>query len=102
MNKEKIKKLEQKGWKVGTAAELLGLSPEEREFIEFKLALCKFLKEKRKASRLTQNQLAKITHSSQSRVAKMEKGEDSVSLDLIVRSLFELGTTKEELAKVIV
>ena len=101
MNKEKIKKLERKGWKVGTVAEFLELTPEENEYIELKLALCKYLQERRKAKNLTQTQLAKIAHSSQSRVAKMEKGEPSVSIDLVIRSLFALGISKKELAKVV-
>ena len=39
MNKAKQKKLEKKGWKVGTAEEFLGLSPAESRCIELKLAL---------------------------------------------------------------
>lgn len=41
--------MERRGWKVGTAAEFLGLSPEESCFIELKLALSHWLRERRKA-----------------------------------------------------
>ena len=99
MNKSKKEALEQKGWKVGSAAEFLGLTPEENAYIELKLSLSQFLQEKRKTRRITQNQMATLIQSSQSRVAKMEKGEESVSIDLILRSLLALGTEINEIGK---
>jgi transcriptional regulator with XRE-family HTH domain len=102
MNKSKKTALEQKGWKVGSATEFLGLTSEEESYIELKLALSQFLQEKRKTRRLTQTQMAALIQSSQSRVAKMEKGEESVSIDLILRSLIALGTEIKEIGKNIV
>lgn len=99
MNKSKKDALEQKGWKISSAGEFLGLTPEEEAYIELKLSLSQFLQEKRKTRRLTQNQMANLIQSSQSRVAKMEKGEESVSIDLILRSLLALGTEIKEIGK---
>ena len=101
MDKRKKKKLESKGYKVGTVEQFLDLSAEESEYIELKLALSEALAKRRKSSKLTQVQLAKILKSSQSRVAKMEKGDPSVSLDLLVKSLLALGAKKENIAKAI-
>ena len=101
MNRAKRKQLERKGWKVGTAEEFLGLSPEESRFIELKLALSRWLRERREARRLTQIELAHRLRSSQSRIAKMEAGDPSVSIDLLIRSLFSLGATRRDLARVI-
>jgi len=101
MDKRKKKQLESKGYKVGTVEQFLGLSAEESEYIELKLALSEALAKKRKSSKLTQVQLAKILKSSQSRVAKMEKGDPSVSLDLLVKSLLAMGAKKENIAKAI-
>lgn len=101
MNSSKRKKLESKGWKVGTAEEFLDLSPEEALFIEVKLRLARALKTLRHHRDLTQEQVAGIIHSSQSRVAKIEAGDPSVSLDLLVRSHFALGGTPKDLARVI-
>ena len=101
MDKRKKKKLESKGYKVGTVDQFLGLSAEESEYIELKLALSEALAKRRKSSKLTQVQLAKILKSSQSRVAKMEKGDPSVSLDLLVKSLLAMGAKKENIAKAI-
>ncbi len=101
MNSARKKQLKTKGWKVGTVAEFLQLSPEESAYIEMKLALSKNLQERRKGKSLTQEQLARLLKSSQSRVAKMEAGDPSVSLDLLVRSLLVLGETRKSLAKVL-
>lgn len=101
MKKAKRNRLESKGWKIGSAKEFLGLSPEEAEYIELKLALGESLREQRKRRRLTQAQLARLVESSQSRVAKMEAGDPSVSLDLLVKSLLTLGVSKRDLAKML-
>jgi len=97
MNSTKRKRLEAKGWKVGDAQEFLNLSPEEAAYIEIKLALSKNLQDYRKAKRLTQTEFAKRIKTSQSRVAKMESGDPSVSIDLLIRSLFALGASKKRL-----
>ena len=101
MNKAKRKQLAQRGWKVGGAAEFLGLSAEESCFIELKLAFSRRLRERREALKLTQSDLAQRLQSSQSRIAKMEAGDPSVSLDLLIRSLFALGATRRDLARAI-
>jgi DNA-binding XRE family transcriptional regulator len=99
MKKEKVKKLEKKGWKVGTAADFLNLSPEEEEYIEMKLALSNYFQALRRKKHLTQTQVAEMIKSSQSRVAKIESADDSVSIDLLVKSIFALGSTKREIGK---
>ena len=101
MKRAKKKRLEAKGWEVGTVTEFLHLSPEESAYIEMKLALSKNLQERRKDKSLTQEQLAHLLKSSQSRVAKMEAGDPSVSLDLLVRSLLILGESRRSLAKIL-
>ena len=101
MNKSKKAKLEKKGWKIGTTSEFLGLSREEEAYLDLKLSLSRFLQDKRKEKQLTQIQMADLVHSSQSRIAKMEKAEPSVSVDLLVKSLFALGTEYGELAEAI-
>ena len=101
MDKRKKKLLESKGYKVGTVKQFLDLSTEESEYIGLKLALSVALAKRRKSRKLTQIQLAKILKSSQSRVAKMEKGDPSVSLDLLVKSLLAMGAKKENIAKAI-
>jgi DNA-binding XRE family transcriptional regulator len=101
MRTARQKRLEAKGWKVGSTADFLGLSSQEATFIEMKLALSKALQELRKGKGLTQQQLAQILDSSQSRVAKMEGANPSVSLDLLVRSLLALGASRETVAKML-
>ncbi len=101
MREEKRKRLESKGWKVGGAQEFLGLTDEEAGYIELKLRLAASLRDRRKRRRLTQATLARLLRSSQSRVAKMEAGDPSVSLDLLVRSLLALGASSRKLSQVI-
>jgi DNA-binding XRE family transcriptional regulator len=101
MNTAKRKRLESKGWKVGTAEEFLNLSPEESAYVDLKLALGKTLQETRREKKMTQEQLARLLKSSQSRVAKMELGDPSVSLDLLVRSLLAMGTSRKNLVRML-
>ena len=101
MRAEKRKRLEARGWKVGSAKELLDLSDEEAAYIELRLKLAEGLKARRSAKGFTQTDLAKAVHSSQSRVAKMEAGDPTVSLDLLVKSLLALGASTRELARII-
>jgi len=95
----KRKKLEDAGWKVGLAAEFLGLSEEEEALVAMKLALARSVQARRTRLRMTQTELAKRLGSSQSRVAKIEKADKSVSMELLVRSLLSLGASREDIGK---
>jgi ribosome-binding protein aMBF1 (putative translation factor) len=99
MNSAKKKRLERAGWAVGDTAQFLQLSEEESRFLELKLALAGGVRELRERRGLTQAALANRLGSSQSRVAKMEAGDRSVSVDLMMRSLLAIGATATEIAK---
>lgn len=74
---------------------------EEAAYIELKLRLAESLRERRRHRRLTQVDLARLVKSSQSRVAKMEAGDPSVSIDLLIRSLLALRTSNREISRII-
>ena len=101
MDDKKRKKLEAKGWKLGTAGEFLGLTEAEERYVEIKLALCGAFVELRRQLDYTQTQVAEQLGSSQSRVAKMEAGDRSVSIDLLVRGPLALGATRKDLALIL-
>jgi DNA-binding XRE family transcriptional regulator len=101
MRASKRKKLAGAGWEVGDATDFLHLSPEEEAYIELRLKLADGLKARRSRKKLTQVELAKSLGSSQSRVAKMEAGDPTVSVDLLVRSLIALGADSRDIAKII-
>ena len=101
MREEKKRRLEAKGWKIGGVKEFLRLSDEESAYIELKTRLAEGLRERRQRTRLSQTDLARMLKSSQSRIAKMEAGDPSVSLDLLIRSLLALGLSDHELSKII-
>ncbi len=102
IRKEKRKRLEGTAWKIGSAKDFLGLSEEEFAYIELKIRLAEGLRKRRRVKGLSQVDLAAKLQSSQSRVAKMEAGDPSVSLDLLIRSLITLGASDRELSKIIV
>ena len=101
MRVAKRRKLLERGWAVGDAGEFLGLTAEEQALVELRLRLASGLKLQRVQRRLTQGELAKVVGSSQSRVAKMEAGDPSVSIDLLFRSLIALGASNTDLARII-
>lgn len=99
MNRTKQTTLTKRGWTVGTVADFLALTPEEAAFVEIKLALSDALRAQRQKAQLSQAKVAKQLGSSQSRVAKMEAGDPSVTLDLLIRALLALGATKKTVAR---
>ena len=101
MRVAKRRRLLERGWVVGDAEEFLGLTVEELALVDLRLRLANGLKLQRVQRRLTQGELAKVVRSSQSRVAKMEAGDPSVSIDLLFRSLIALGASSSDLAKII-
>jgi predicted XRE-type DNA-binding protein len=99
---DKRRRLERAGWIVGDAGDFLGLSPEERRFVEVKLALAEGLRRRRERLGLTQSQAAERFGSSQSRVAKMEAADRTVTTDLLLKSLFRLGANPCEVAQLLI
>ena len=101
MRKDKRRRLERAGWVLGDAGDFLRLSDDERRFIETKLALAAGLRHWRERLGLTQTEVAQRFRSSQSRVAKMEAADQTVSTDLLLRSLFRLGASRRDVARLL-
>jgi len=101
MDKRREKHLQSAGWKIGNAAQFLRLNDEDSALIELKLGLANAVRERRSRRRMTQEQLGRLLGSSQSRVAKMEAGDPSVSIDLMVRSLLRMGASRKDVASYI-
>ena len=66
-----------------------------------KLSLAEGLRRRREQLGLTQTQVAARFGSSQSRVAKMEAAHRSVSTDLLFKSLFRLGASPSDVARLV-
>lgn len=101
MDKKKQERLSNGGWRVGESAEFLELTPEEAAFVEVKLALSSTLRDRRADQGWSQGVLAERIGSSQSRVAKMEASDPTVSMDLLIRGLLATGASKKEIASAI-
>jgi DNA-binding XRE family transcriptional regulator len=98
MDVRKRRRLEAAGWTVGSVADFLSLSDEEVALVEMKIALSARVKAWRTRAHMTQAALAKRLKSSQSRVAKIEAGDPTVSLDLLVRASLATGAQPREVA----
>lgn len=96
MNANKQGKLRKAGYNIGSADELLGLSAAESQIVNMRLILSELVRSHRKQRDLTQVQLAKILGSSQSRVAKIEAADPSVSIDLLLSTAFSAGASLKE------
>lgn len=101
MEATKKRRLARAGWKIGTASEFLELSAEEEALVETRMALTKLVRERRLRGKLTQVQLAKLLGSSQSRVAKLEAGDASVSADLLLRAAYAVGASLADVGSAI-
>ena len=101
MKATRAKRLRRAGWRVGSAREFLGLSASEATIVEVRLALSESMRKRRVRQRLSQADLAARLGSSQSRVAKMEAADPTVSIDLLVRSLVVLGAKPKDIARAI-
>jgi DNA-binding XRE family transcriptional regulator len=101
MDMAKMRRLQAEGWSVGDASDFLGLSPAEAAYIELRLDLADCFRSLRKQVGLTQTEAAQRLGSSQSRVAKMEAADPSVSLDLLVKALLTLGATPNDISRAI-
>ena len=86
-------------WTEGSVPNFLQLSDADMEYIELRLAASRYLKSVRQGHRMTQKTVATKLRTSQSRLAKMEAGDSSVSLDLLFRSLFSLGVSRRKLVR---
>lgn len=101
MLEAKRRRLEAQGWRVGSVTEFLGLGPEEERYIELKLLLAEGLRRRRERQQLTRADAARLIRASPAQVAKMEEGDPSVSIDLLIRALLALGTSPGEMAELI-
>lgn len=102
MKKTRRDKLERAGFAVSGTQEFLALGDAEMAMVDARVALAQALRHRRSRElKISQAAFAAKVGSSQSRVAKMEAGDPSVSLDLLIRSLVKSGASLEEVARVL-
>jgi predicted XRE-type DNA-binding protein len=101
MKTSKRQKLEAAGWQVGSASDFLELSEAEEMLVDMKLAMATTVRQLRQSKHMTQIELAELIGSSQSRVAKLETADGSVSMELLVRSLATLGASRAQIGKIV-
>jgi len=88
-------------WKEGTVQDFLGLSDTDMALVETKVVLTRALRRQRRETQLTQTEVARAMRTSQSRVARIEAGDPSVSLDLVFKALYTVGMTPQDVGNFI-
>lgn len=91
MSRVEREALEAAGWKFGDYGDFLGLSDAERQIVELRIRLSRAIREARERAGMTQADLASAMKSTQPRVARIEAGGRSVSLDQMMRAYFAVG-----------
>ncbi len=101
MDRQKKDRLIRAGWKIGSAEEFLGLTPDEASIVELRVRLSNALRSRRAALGWSQAKMAETIRSSQSRIAKMEAADSTVSIDLLIRGLLATGVGLDGLSKIV-
>jgi len=96
MDSAEKKRLEADGWKFGTVAEFLEMTPEEAELMELRHTVRMRVREARLAQGITQGELAKRLKTSQPRIVALEGTATDVGLELGFRALFALGVKSSD------
>ena len=91
MDAAKRKVIEAAGWKVGDAADFLGMNDQERQLLDTRVKLALAIRQQREALHLSQKQLAALLKTSQPRVAKIERAASDVSMDQLIRAFTMAG-----------
>lgn len=94
-------RLKTDGWRVGTVHDVLGLRDDEMAYIDLCTTLRRAARDRREDAGLTQHALARRLGSTRTQVARMESGDPSGSIDLMVRALLASGATLAEVAEAI-
>lgn len=91
MNSKKRKTLEAAGWKIGDAADFLGMSDDERQLLDARVEIALAVRRQGELRDLSQQQLAKKIKTSQPRIVKIEQAAADVSLDQLLRAFAAAG-----------
>src|ERR1700722_6372351 len=92
-------RLEKAGFRETTVQELFGLTPEENEMVETRLALARLIKELRCENRLTQKNVVAMLRSDQGNVSKAEKSDPNISIEWLLKAAFKLGATRKQVGQ---
>lgn len=91
MDAAKRKVLQAAGWKIGDAADFLGMNDAERQLLDARVELALAVRRQREAQNLTQKELGAKINTSQPRIAKIERAATDVSLDQLVKAFTAAG-----------
>jgi ribosome-binding protein aMBF1 (putative translation factor) len=91
MDAKKRKAIEEAGWRVGDAADFLGMTAEERQLLDARVELALAIRRQRQSCGLSQKELGAKLNTTQPRVAKIERAASDVSMDQLIRAFTVAG-----------
>ena len=92
-------RLEAAGFQETSVQELLGLTQEDNEIVETRLALSRLIKQLRQEHHITQKALAARLSSDQSNVSKAEANDSSISIEWMLRAAYALGADRKQVGQ---
>lgn len=92
-------RLEAAGFRETTVQELFGLTPEENELVETRLALSRLVRRLREEHHLTQQALAELLGSDQANVSKAERGDPNISVEWMLKAAFAMGANHRQVGQ---
>lgn len=98
LDKTRIKKLENAGWKMGDFGDAFALSAEDRAFVEMRLAAAREVDRLREEQGVSQRELARRMGTKQPTVSRMLAEPSSTTFDSLFRALLALGSTPRQIA----
>ena len=91
MTERKKKILVANGYTITDSADWLGLSNEEAQIVNMRVALAQELERVRKSKGITQAELARRVGTKQSGVARMLNNPETSTMDNLIKALIALG-----------
>ena len=98
MDAKTLKRLEKAGWSHGDYGDFLGMTPEEKEIVEMRIAATKEINRRRRESAVSQAEMARRMGTKQPNVSRFLKNPGAATLDTLVRALLALGLDRRGVA----
>ena len=101
MDTKKRKQLEAAGYQITDSADWLGLTPQEQAIVNMRVNFALEIERVRKASNITQRELADKIGTRQSGVARMLNNPTTATIDSLIKTLLALGASPKRIAALI-
>jgi DNA-binding XRE family transcriptional regulator len=101
MDTKKRKQLEAAGYQITDSSKWLGLTPQEQAIVNMRVNFALEIERVRKASNITQQELAEKIGTRKSGVARMLNNPTTATIDSLIKTLLALGASPKRIAALI-